>query len=109
MAAGVSSKLWEMSDMVNMVKVLYRGLGDAAVKSGWVAFALLVLVVYGIDSGNVHSETSSSNISELNSAELFTRPGIADFGFPVGALWLCLSRLPTGAAKIVETKARETY
>ena len=39
-------------------------------------------------------------ISDLDSAELFTRPGIADYGFPVGALWLCLSKAPTGQTQI---------
>jgi hypothetical protein len=68
----------------------------------------LALVIYSASKpGHVDPESAgseaSTDIAKLNSAELFTRPGIKDFGFPVGALWLCLSRSPTGAAKIVDT------
>jgi hypothetical protein len=40
------------------------------------------------------TQPTPSRYEELDSAQLIVRPGIGDFGIPVGALWECLERSP---------------
>jgi hypothetical protein len=73
-------------------------------KLGRPALVLVILISAIYASARlVGAESPSTNISELNSADLFVRPGILDIGFKVGNMWQCLGQFPTGPAKIVNT------
>jgi hypothetical protein len=65
----------------------------------------IICLLLGYSANNFKREggSESAGISDLNSAELFTRPGVADYGFSVGALWACFSQLRTGPARIIDT------